>query len=373
MDNLIAQITQSSEKFLQRHAALAGREWCEALPVCGEFSLYPGQSVPDLYGMVDAVYILYTIGNLPKRTDRTSRRTWAERILACQDEQGWFAKLNLRGHSREHATAYAIGALKLLEVEPDEVYVDRIRPLEGLLPLLTSYEVFEHWIRRLGFRITLHDIPGNLGWNYVWRASHLAGGTAAAIGMTQHCFGKWWGNQINADIWFKWFFEWLDQEANPRTGYWQRALWNLVYRKPTSIDLGGAVHFLWIYEAYGRRFPYPEQTMLSTVAVQRGTGLYRSYPMCIDLDGNFCITRSYLWLPAGKQMHYEALATRAIERNFVAVVNTLTSRPLTEVYRDSHGLPGALAALVECAKFPGFRFADAVNDWQHPLDRVWWL
>jgi hypothetical protein len=113
--------------------------------------------------------------------------------------------------------------------------------------------------------------------------------------------------------------------------------------------------------------------MLSTMAVQRETGLYRSYPMCIDLDGDFCITRSYLRLPAEKQMRYETLATRAIETNFVAVVNTLTSHPLTKVYRDSHGLPGALAALAECAKLPGFRFADAVKDWQNPLDRAWWL
>jgi len=48
-------------------------------------------------------------------------------------------------------------------------------------------------------------------------------------------------------------------------------------------------------------------------------------------------------------------------------------RPLEDVYLDSHGLPGALAALSECVKLPGFAHTGTASQWKHPLDRVWWL
>jgi len=370
---LIPQIVQSIEAFVKSHAVGDTRRAFGIAPIAGEFSLFTDRTVPDLYGMVDGVYTLFCVNLLKEVTDCPSRHLWAQRILDCQDEDGWFSKRNLRGHSREHATAYAIGALKLLEVGEDECYVDRIKPLVCLLPILTDYDIFERWMRRLGFRVGFDDFAGNLGWSYIWRASHLAGGVAAVVGMVQHRFSEWWGKRVKVSAWFEWFFDWLDREINPKTGYWQRAFWNLVFRKPTIIDLGGAAHFLWIYDAYGHPFPYPEQSMLSTIALQKESGLYRSYPMCIDLDGNFCAIRSYLQLVSEKQIRHEAVVARSVEASFDIVVSSLASRPLTEIYRDSHGLPGALAALVECAKFPGFRFADAVKDWQHPLDRAWWL
>jgi hypothetical protein len=370
IDSLITRAALQSEIFLQSHVSQSnGGQGA----ISGAFALHTGQSMPDLYGMVDAVYILYIIGRLGERTDRASRRTWAERILSCQDEEGWFSKRNLRGHSREHATAYAIGALRLLEIEPDEAHVNRLRPLAGLLPLLTEHGTFRRWIARLGFRIALDDVPGNLGWNYVWRSSHVAGGVAAAVGMTKHLFSSWWGGRVDVSRWFDWFFEWLDAHINPKTGYWQRALWNLVYRKPNVIDLGGAAHFFWIYQASGRPFPYPEQTIRSTLAVQKETGLYRSYPMCIDLDGNFCLTRSFAQLSRERQGLYRESVHRALDANFIGIVDALTAKPLTEIYSDLHGLPGALTALVECGKLPGFRFADAIEDWRNPFDRAWWL
>jgi hypothetical protein len=330
--------------------------------------------MPDLYGMVDAAYILYTLGKLADITDRSSRQVWASRILACQDAQGWFSKRNLRGHPDQHATAYAMGGLRLLEVGADERHLDAIKPLTAILPILTDHDQFRQWIEHLGFRPSISSLlRKNLGWHYVWRGSHIGGGVPAALGMALDLLEQWWPGQVDLDQWFAWYFDWLDTHARADTGYWQRAFWNPVYRTPTLIDMAGAVHFFWIYEALEQPFPYPEAVIQSTLRLQRPHGLYGDHPFCIDLDGNFCMIRSFLQLPEERQQMYADRVYRSAERNFEAILRALTERPLTETYSDSHGLPGALAALVECTKLPDFKHTAALSAWQHPLDKALWL
>jgi hypothetical protein len=367
----LTALQHQSNEFVTRHhvgtVASSGK-------FSGQFGLHSGTSEPDLYGIVDAVYTLYTSGSLIQQTDRASRRAWADRILACQCADGWFSKRNLRGHSQEHATAYAIGALRLLELEPDENYVRQIRPLEALLPLLIDQATCWRWIDTLDFRLApLRILKKNVGWHYIWRGSHIGGGIPAAIGMSRDWVEQWWPSRVNIDQWFDWYFDWLDAHVNPKTGYWQRAFWNAVYRNPTLIDMGGAVHFFWIYEAMRRPFPYPEAIIDSTLSLQQSSGLYKDHPFCIDLDGNFCVVRAYLQLSPARQEVYRDRVYHAVETNFEAIVRALTTQPLEEIYDDSHGLPGALAALVECTKLPGFKYTEALSDWRHPLDRAWWL
>lgn len=368
----ITQVCQYSLNLLQAH--VTGHQSIDSDSLSGHFSLLPNQTEPDLYGMIDAVYILYTLGELSLRTTRESRRQWAQRILDCQDEQGWFSKRNLRGHSREHATAYAIGALRLLETELGEHYVDSVQPLLGIKPLLTDDRAFRFWLNWLDFRPTPQSIrQKKLGWHYIWRGSHVGGGIPAAIGMTQHLVEEWWPGEVDVAEWLDDYFNWLDAHASSRTGYWQRAFWNLVYRQPTIIDMGGAVHFFWVYEACNRRFPHPAPTVKSTISLQKPTGLYKQHPFCIDLDGNFCIIRAFNQLSPEDQARHAEDVHRAINANFEGVTLALLERPFSEIYSDSHGLPGALVALVECAKLPGFVHAKAVANWQNPLDKAWWL
>lgn len=339
----------------------------------GAFGLFRHQSEPDLYGQADAVYILYTLGRLSELTTRQSRQIWASRILNCQDEDGWFTRRNLRRHRREHATAYAIGALRLLEVEAGERYVEQVRPLSGLLPILRSRATFERWIERLGCERWSDVLRKSVGWQHVWSGSHVAGGVAAAVYLTREAMESWWPGGVDVERWFGWLFTWLDREVDPRTGYWQRAWWNRVYRRPTLIDLGGAVHFYWIYAACGRPFPHPREVVESSLALQRSSGLYRDTPFCIDLDGNFCVVRPYVQLPSPEQQEIRTRVESAVERSFEAVGRGLLESDLRSIYRDLHGPPGALAAMTECAKLPTFSRSQALEGWQHVLDEVPWL
>lgn len=367
-DRDIARLSRHSLDFLQHHHVDNGNE------LSGGFSLYRGQATPDLYGMIDAVYIYYTLGRLQKETDKHLRMLWADKILACQDNDGWFTKLNLRGHRREHATSYAIGALCLLEIEESENYLDALKPLKGILPLLTDEANFLVWMDNLDFRFTWKNIREKyLGWHYVWSGSHVGAGIPASIGMVGDLLNDWWPGKINTRQWFAHYFDWLDTHVNPETGYWQRAFWNVVIRKPTLIDMGGAVHFYWLYQALNRPFLFPEKVIQSTLELQRANGLYKDYPYCIDLDGNYCLIRPYLQLSEDRREEYKHTVYLAVERNFEAIINALLERPLMKNYSDSHGLPGALAALVECTKLPGFKYAELLSGWRHPLDRAWWL
>ena len=372
----IDNVRKAAHQLLTHHSVGTGKAQPADIEFSrvGDFNLHREQQDPDLYGMIDAVYILYTLGDLAQVTQRTGRRQWADKILACQDDEGWFSRLNHRGHSREHATAYAIGALTLLAVEADEEYLSAVRPLTGMLPLLTDPAAFTKWIEHLNFRGTIHDIrTKNVGWHHIWRSSHIGGGIPAALGMMGEHVDLWWSGRVDLNAWFERYFQWLDDHANPRTGYWQRAFWNKVYRSPTLIDMGGAVHFYWVYAARARPLPYPAKIIDATLTLQKPTGLYRQHPYCIDLDGNFCINRAYLQLDSARQQTYREQVYASATANFEAIVTALTARPTDEIYQDSHGLPGALAALTECAKLPDFPYADLMANWQHPLDNAWWL
>jgi hypothetical protein len=226
----------------------------------------------------------------------------------------------------------------------------------------------------LQFRYTPQDVwHKNVGWHHIWRGSHIGGGIAAIIGMTSHLAEQWWPGQVDIAQWFNWYFDWLDNHVNANTGLWQRAFWNRVVRKPTLIDMGGAVHFYWIYEAMQRPFPHPEPLIAATLHLQRPDGLYKDYPYCIDLDGNFCITRAYLQLSPEKQNRWRNKVYSSLTANFDGIINTLLARPFSEIYNNSHGLPGALAALVETTKLPDFPYTPFLHTWRHPLDKVMWL
>lgn len=373
LEQKISTIRDNSERFVLDHIARNASS-SAIYPLRGDFSHFIGGDEPDLYGSADAVYVLSILGRLKELTDLHSRKLWADRLLSFQDEDGRFTRKNLRGHSWEHATAYAVGALKLLDHSQQENHIERLRPLDNLLPILTDRKIFLEWISHLDFKLSPSAIMAKrTGWHYIWRGSHVGGGIPGIFGMVQSMFEKWWPDQVNVEEWFNWYFEWLDHNANSSSGFWQLAFWNKFYKKPTIIDLGGATHFLWVYEACKRPFPFPEQIIESTISLQKKSGLYRGHPYCIDLDANFCITRSFLQLSQSKRIDLLSRVRKSVESNFISVVNTLSEDPLSEIYSDSHGLPGALAAIVECVKLPDFQYAHLLEGWQNPLDKSWWL
>ena len=191
--------------------------------------------------------------------------------------------------------------------------------------------------------------------------------------MLDGVLNRWWHAKIDVEKWFDWYFDWLDRHVNPQTGYWQRAFWNLAWKRPTVNDMGGAVHFYWLYQARGRPFPYPEALIESTLGLQKPNGLYKKRPFCIDLDGNFCLTRAYGQLPKATQNRWRGSVEAAVNKSALSILHFLAQENLTDAYPDSHGPPGAIIGLIECAKLENSVWEDLLQGWQHPLDKVTWL
>lgn len=294
-------------------------EWVEQFRTGGRpgsYAYMPQFSRPDTYGSTDMFYLLYTLDMLDL-TDK-ERRAWAGVIRKFQDpDTGWWGN-NKTFHSKEHATAYAVGALKLLGA-----------PTKYPLSFRESFDTKEE----------IHDLLETTPWNVIWSGSHIPSGVASAL--------------INSgdagEDWTSAYLDWLDREADPATGYWMRDDSGARKDKPRTEELGGAFHFYYIYTYAGRPLPYPEKIIDTTISLQHDNGLYDAdVPYCIDLDGVFSIIHAYRQTGGYRKKDVEA----SLEKTLAAIVEKLNNRDFVfGRYRDSHKLVGAVVALAEIQDF----------------------
>jgi len=282
----------------------------------GEYSYLPGQKRPDVYGATDMFYLLYTLDMLD--LGEADRKAWIRAIGKFQNKNtGWFGG-NMTMHSREHATAYAVGAMKLLGSKPRY-------PLAFKKFYDTREKIFK----------MLEDTP----WDAVWSGSHIPSGIASALINTGEAGPDW------TDA----YFEWLDREADPGSGYWLRKNDGAQKDSAGTNELGGAFHFYYIYTYLGHPLPFPERIIDATINVQHDNCLYDAeVPYCIDLDGVFSIIEAY------KQTGgYRTGDVRdSLECTLDAIVTRLNDPDfLWNNYRDSHKLVGAVVALAELQAF----------------------
>jgi len=283
----------------------------------GEFSYLPGGRKPDLYGTTDMVYLLYSLDMLDTLSDK-DKQNWAALIQSFQNEKtGWFGG-NVTMHGKEHALAYAVGALKLLGAKPAHPFSFR-----------NKYETAEN-IERM-FETT--------PWDAIWSGSHIASGIASAF-----------INTGIADVnWLSSYFSWLNREADPATGFWMRKNNGSRKNTATNNELGGAFHFYFIYTFTGQPLPFPEKIIDSTLPLQQPNGLYDgNIPYCIDLDGVFALIHAYKQTHAYRRKDVEA----SLEKTLAAITERINNPAfLNNSYRDSHKLVGAIVALAEIQSF----------------------
>jgi hypothetical protein len=319
----------------------------------GHFSLQPGKA-QDLYGSIDMVYVLYTLGELDERTTKEGRQEWVSVIQSYQDPQtGWIGKGNEAMHFKAHSTAYATGALTLLGAKP-------LYPFHWKNEIIESRQSTEKWLN-------------GIWWDLVWVGSHSGGGMASALEMTGEA----------PDEWFDWYLDWLEKEVNPETGLWQRAWYNSFYKNPTMHDMGGAAHFWWIYQHRGRPMPYPEKAIKSLLDLQLESGMWDKKPRkgdlvyCINLDAVNGLRHACKDIEAsGGSCPKEEIA-QSLDRFLKRSAEYLNGPDCLEKnYTDSHDLPGLITIVEANAFFEEFYGVDRIktkNKWQAVLDKVSWL
>ena len=311
-------------------------EWIrqfESGPVTGEYSFKIGGPT-DSYGTTDMLISRWIIGELELSDPRKDE--WASVINRFQRPDGWYRK-TYTFHHREHTTAYAVAALTLIDRKP-------ALPFAWAVPILADRASMERWIE-------------SVNWSIIWPGSHIVSGVPAALAMTGE------GN----DDFYEWYFDWLDRNVDPRSGFWCRGLVHRlgIIRRPTKHEMGGAFHMYYVYERFGRKWPYPERIVDHTLRLQHANGLWDSdVTYCIDLDGVYCLTRSSRNAGWYRRDDVYTACLRYLE----TAERILNDREfLFRRYRDSHILTGALAAVAECARF----FPEIVRTarpWRQSLD-----
>lgn len=336
----------------------------------GQFASAPDKAAPDLFGALDILFAAEILDQLDELTDAAGRAAWADLILGFQGEDGWFRSGDEQSHSVEHVTAYALGGLLVLTQGDAGQLAKRLKPFRGLQEQLAA----SPGIGEPPFSLSLLDRL------HFWRGSHRAGGLAAIVGaaddlgLPSEAFVGIGDPQEWLSGWWAYFADQIDS----RTGYWSmapallRAGFDAVYQlrhRPKLAAMGGAVHLYWISEKIAAPMPHPEALIPATAGLMEATGLYEKHPYCIDLDANFLIGRALSYVTPGNGV--EATARSALAANREAVLSWFASRPHGEWRKNSHALPGALAAVAEADRI----LLDVAPDdaWRDIFKTTWWL
>jgi hypothetical protein len=320
LDAFLAQI----EPFLRRfHDPRAGYD---PRDLRGRFSTRAGGET-DLYGSADAVYIWWILGDLESRTTGPGRREWASVIQSFQEPRsGRFAPGEAALESAMHATAFATAALELLGSSPRH-------PHAWAEQLFASPESIRGWV-------------DSFDWHQIWTGSHQLGAAAAVIDAPQ-------GIHLPRE-WADWTVAALTEKLDAETGLWKNGVLDLVWRRPTAIDLGGAAHFWWIYHHLGRPIPRPEKAIDSILTLQRKTGLWGTrlfngaYPQGIDFDALNGLRLAWSQLSAETRSARRSEVVASLDRYACAAAAHLDADgSVDRLFPTPHKLVGTLNALAE--------------------------
>ena len=329
-------------------------KWIDSFKINGkinQFSVKMNQDEPSLYGICDMVYNLAITNELDsyfKSYDNEDKNEWISIIQSYQNPKtGWFKEglFNYAYHFKEHSTAFSISALKLLDAKPKF-------PLKITKKLNTKKKV-EKWLSK----------KPEWGLLY-WPGSHRGGGIAAVyatLGADNYPHQKF----------FEWYFDWLDKHADNMVGFWRLGwIHKLKKERLTINELGGAVHYYWIYEFMGHPWPYPEKIIDSTLSLQNNMGTWhKDYSYCIDLDAIHSLTRC-----CNQTSGYRKEDIRnAIIKYLDYVIEKMNDKKyLFEKYDTAHKLTGYVCAIAEINKFYP-ELLDLPRPWIQTLDITPWI
>jgi len=327
--------------------------WVESFKINdgdGNFSLIREKKKPSLYGICDIIFNLFIANKIDSYLNSHEIETkegWIKEIQSYQNPKtGWFKDnyFNYKFRSPltgqwQHATAFAVSALKLLGASPKYRF--------QFVKKLDTRKKVEEWLRK---------VPE---WGlFFWPGSHRGGG----IGAIFATLGK---DFYPHDDFFQWYFDWLDKKADPKVGFW-RLGWNHKLKKRlTKHELGGAIHYYWIYEFMGRAIPYPKRVIDSTLKLQNDHGLWDDdVPYCIDLDAIFSLLRCQKIV---KEYRKEDISQAIIKFLDYTIPCIYDEEFLFDRYVSAHKLTGSLGAIAEIYKFmpelfdPSIKFIQSLD------------
>ncbi len=225
----------------------------------GAYAAEPGGSQVDLYGSADLACILYQLGRLARTTE--VRDAWAAVLTGFQDPlTGHFVERGTASHVDLHVSAFAIGALELLERDP-----------AAPLRFADAYR------RTAAVRAFLDELDWR---SWVYLESHRG----AALGSIFHNVAA-----LRVPSWFEAYFVALYERLDPENGLFGVG-------KPPSGDLdgiGGTFHYAFVYDAWNRRLDHPAARIDAVLGLQGREGLWdEQNPWWLTLDAVYLLARA---------------------------------------------------------------------------------
>ncbi|MFO7796804.1 MAG: hypothetical protein ACQERB_15480 [Promethearchaeati archaeon] len=315
------------------------------------FSVKRNGQKTSLYGLCDMVFNLKIPNKLDEYLSKSSGENlgqWISNIQLYQNPKtGWFKEglINYGMHFKEHSTAFSVAALKLLGSKP-----------------LFDFKITKRFTSKKKVFTWLEKAPE---WGLLyWAGSHRGGG----IGAIYATLGE---EYYPHEKFFEWYFEWLDKKADPELGFWRLGwIHRLNKNRLTKNELGGAVHYYWIYEFMNHPIPYPKRVIDSTLALQNKWGTWDTHSSyCIDLDAIFCLTRCNIQTEDYRE---DEIRNAIIKYLHHVVKNMNDKKYFLNNYKNTHKLTGFLCAIAEINKsFPELLENNEI--WTQTLDITPWI
>ncbi|MDX2236156.1 MAG: hypothetical protein NW203_01195 [Hyphomonadaceae bacterium] len=311
--------------YLRAHHSAAHAFWTE--PGCAQ--------VAPLQDLCDALYVLRLLPDDRIAPDANAR--FADAL----------SRFNLAGRAGPagaprlsvHATAYALGALTLLRTLDGASFPDHLHP--------------RHWSFDALVSPTTHTPRWPRRWSqHSWRVSHWIGGAPSILLALREAFADAYTSSGGPDV--AAVLHAADALLDRGSGFLHpyrsdalHAAFNFAYglrHNPIAAELGGVVHLHWVNYAC-RRMPFVAAPALHAACAKLLIGrrpFIEHTPYCLDFDIVHLLRTSapHPTTPSGPLRDRIALMQQDLQRFFE------TSLDATYTL---HRLPGALAALHECA------------------------
>jgi hypothetical protein len=294
----------------------------------GRFARQP-RGLLDGYSCADFTVIDYTGGPWPPAPSEHDVRVNVLQGFQSA-ESGLFElvsssgeRLTPPGAGVYETTAYFVAALELLGARP-------MQPLRALDNLRTPEGIGD-------FLEGLH-----------WSAPRAAAGGGAGVA---GCFA------VTGDVgpeWFQRYFDWLDAECDPATGFWRRGV------KSDPIEaLGGAYQFYTVYDRLRRPMPHPRSLVTACVELQRTDFLYKEDgPGWTELCAAFILDRAF---------RQSGARYRSVVEAFEGLARVSAERMADEPFREKlTENPHKVAAILGLAALLSGALPGSVKS-EHPL------
>jgi hypothetical protein len=136
-------------------------------------------------------------------------------------------------------------------------------------------------------------------------------------------------------------------------------------KRLTKHELGGAVHYYWIYEFMKRSIPYPKKIIDSTLQLQNEFGLWDNrVSYCIDLDAIFCLLRCGGHVDDYRKEDVKEAIIKYLDYTIPCLNDKMF---LYNQYISTHKLTGCLGAIAEIYRYmpelfdPSIKFIQSLD------------